>query len=118
MPTYCFTIPYLPGGVELHKKFAKEDCGHTKDHDEFYKLAGVTREQVWLQRSPPGSGAPDVEVVLLDTEDLAKTGKEFATSNHPWAIKCREVHKKMLDIDPESGSPPPLNEMIVNWSEK
>ena len=20
MPTYCFTIPYLPGGVELHKK--------------------------------------------------------------------------------------------------
>lgn len=57
MTNYCLVLPYLQGGTELAMKFAEENCGHIKDHDEFYKLAGISREQVWIQRSPPGSGA-------------------------------------------------------------
>jgi len=34
---------------------------------------------------PPGSRAPDLQVVSLETNDPCKTLKEFATSNHPWA---------------------------------
>ena len=44
--------------MELSKKFEEENGGHGKEHDEFYKIAGVTREQVWIQHSPPASGAP------------------------------------------------------------
>jgi hypothetical protein len=33
-------------------------------HDEFYKLVGIRREQVWIQRSSPGSGAPDLGELL------------------------------------------------------
>jgi hypothetical protein len=114
MINYCLALPYLPGGIELAKKFAEENCGHSKEHDEFYKTAGISRENVWIQRSPPGSGAPDLEVVSLETIDPSKTLKEFATSNHPWAVKFREYAKKAYSID-FAGPLPPLNEMIIDW---
>jgi hypothetical protein len=83
MVNYCFALPYIQGGLELAKKFAKKNT-NTKEHDEFYKLAGISREQVWIQHSPLGSGAPDVEIISLETHDPANVLKEFATSNHPW----------------------------------
>ena len=95
MINYCLALPYLPGGAEQAKKFAQENT-NTKEHDEFYKLAGITRENVWIQRSPPGSGgAPDLEVVSIETNDPASMLKEFATSSHPWAVVC------LLPIDIE-----------------
>jgi hypothetical protein len=116
MTNYCLALPYLPGGIELAKKFVQEN-GHTKEHAEFYKIAGISREHVWIQRSPPGSGALDLEVASIETEDPANTLKEFAISNHPWAIKFREFAKKAFGID-FSGPPSPLNEMIIDWYEK
>jgi hypothetical protein len=98
-------------------KFAEENCGHTEEHDEFYKLAGISREQVWIQRSPSGSDAPDLGEIRIETEDPANTMKEFATSSHPWAIKFHEYAKKAFGID-FSSPLPPLNEIIVDWYEK
>lgn len=115
MVNYCLALPYLPGGAELAKKFAQEN-GHTREHDEFYKAAGISREFVWIQRSPSASGAPDLEVVSIETNDPSSTLKEFATSNHPWAVKFREFAKKAYGID-FSGPPPPLNEKIVDWDQ-
>ncbi len=109
-------FPYLPGGPELAKRFTEEN-GNTKEHDEFYKIAGVTREHIWIQRSPPGSGAPDLEVVSIVTDDPEKMLKEFATSRHPWAIKFREFFKEAFGIDLTAIPPPPLNELIADWSE-
>ena len=115
MVNYCFALPYVQGAVELAKKFAHENT-NTKEHDEFYKLAGIISENVWIQRSPLGSGAPDLEVVSIETHDPANMLKEFATSNHPWAIKFREFAKKAFGID-FSGPTPPLNENIVDWTQ-
>ena len=115
MVNYCFALPYTQGGLELAKKFAQENT-KTKEHDEFYKLAGISREQIWIQRSPLGSGVPDLEVVSIETHDPANMLKEFATSNHPWAIKFREFAKKAFGID-FSGPTPPLNENIVDWTQ-
>ena len=43
MINYCLALPYLPGGIEPAKKFAEENGGHRKEHDdEFYKTAGVS----------------------------------------------------------------------------
>jgi hypothetical protein len=95
MINYSLALPYLPGGIELAKKFAEENGGHNKEHDEFYKTAGISRENVWIQRRLPGS-APDLEVVSLETKDISKTLKEFATSNHPWAVKFREYARKHM----------------------
>jgi len=106
-------LPYSQGGLELAKKFAQENT-NTKEHDEFYKLAGISREDVWIQCSPPGSGAPDLEVISIETHDPADMLKEFATSNHPWAVKFRDFAAKAFGID-FSGPPPPLNENIIDW---
>src|SRR5512133_1852355 len=109
MINYCIALPCLEDGAELAKNFAEENGGHTKEHDEFYRIAGISREHVWIQRSPLGSGAPDLEVVSIETNDPANTLKEFATSNHPWAVKFREFAKKAFGIDFTSGPPPSLN---------
>jgi hypothetical protein len=81
------------------------------------KAASISREQVWIQRAPPGTWAPDLEIISIETNDPANSFKEFATSNHPWAIKFREFAKKAFGID-FSGPPPPLNENIIDWNEK
>jgi hypothetical protein len=117
MVNYCLALPYLPGGVEIAKKFAQEN-GNTEEHDEFYRIAGISRETIWIQRSPPGSGATDLEVVSIETDDLANMLKEFATSTHPWAIKFREYAKKAYGIDFSGPTPPPLNENIADWKKQ
>ena len=58
MTNYFLALPYLPGGIEADRKFAVDECGHRKEHDEFYNIAGVNRVNIWIQRSPPGSGVP------------------------------------------------------------
>jgi hypothetical protein len=116
MTNYCLALAYLPGGIENAKKFANDNGGHSKEHDEFYKIAGISREHVWIQRGHPGSGAPDLEIVSIETEDPSRTFKEIATSNHPWAVRFREYAKKTYGID-LAGPPPPLNEMMVDWHE-
>jgi hypothetical protein len=117
MTNYCLALPYRPGGLELAKEYAKEECGHSKEHDEFYKIAGVTRENAWIQRGPPGSDAPDLELVSLETNDPEKTLKEFATSNHPWAVRFRDYAMKAYGID-FTKPMPPLNESIINWRQE
>src|SRR5574341_2478977 len=117
MTYYCLVLPFLPGGIELARKFAAEYGGHSEEHDEFYRIAGVLRENVWIQRSPPGSGSPDFEVVSLETNDLVNMLKEFGTSSHPWAVKFRDFAKKAYGID-FYGTPLPLNENIIDWNEK
>jgi hypothetical protein len=117
MINYCLALPLLPGRIELAKKFAEENGGHNKEHNEFYKTAGISGENVWIQRSTPRSGVPDLELVSLETNDPFKTLKEFATSNHPWAVKFREYAKKAYGID-FAGPPPSLNEMIIDWHQE
>ena len=106
----------IVGEMELVKKFAQEHDGHTKEHDEFYRIAGISREQIWIQRSPPGS-APDLQIVSIETTNPANTFKEFATSNHPWAVRFRDYAKKAYGID-FTGPPLPLNKNIVDWKEQ
>ena len=116
MVNYCLALPCLPGGAELAKKFAQENT-NTKEHDEFYRIAGISREQAWIQRSPPGSGAPDLEIVSIETNNPANTFKEFAASNHPWAMRFRDFAKNVYGID-FTGPPPSPNENIVDWQEQ
>lgn len=114
---YCLALPILPDAMELVKKFAQEHGGHTQEHDEFYRIAGITSEQIWIQRSAPGSGAPDLEIANIETGDPANTFKEFATSKHPWAIRFRDYAKKAHGVD-FTGPLPPPNENIVDWQEE
>jgi hypothetical protein len=80
----------------------------------YYCLLQISFLDLWVQQSPPGTGVPDLAIVSIETDNPAQTLKEFATSNHYWAIKFREFAKKTYGID-FAGPPPPLNENIVDW---
>ena len=116
MVNYCLALPFLPGGAELAKRFNEEN-GMTKEHEEFFKVAGITQERIWIQRSIQGSSDPDLEIVNIETDDLKKMLQEYATSSHPWAIKFRKFVNEAFGIDLSAGPPPFLNELIVDWSD-
>ena len=116
MVNYCLALPFLPWGAELAKRFTEEN-GTTKEHDEFFKIAGINQERIWIQRGAPVSGAPDLEIVIIEADDLNEMLKEYATSSHPWAIKFRKFVIEAFGIDLSTGPPLPLNELITNWSE-
>jgi hypothetical protein len=115
MVNYCLASYYLPGGIDLAKKFVSEN-GNTEEHDEFYRMIGISQENIWIQKSPPGSGLPDMQLVSIETNDPANVLKGLATSDHSWALKFRKYAKEAFGID-FSDPPPPPNKNIVTWKE-
>ena len=109
MSNYCFVSPILPGGEEKMKKWIHDDLSNSANHDRVFRQAGVTREQVWIQRTPMG----DFAVVSYETSDPGKTFQVLATSTDPWAAKFRDFLSKAHGID--ITKPLPLNEMVADW---
>ncbi len=121
MVSYSFVVPIVPGKTDLVKRFERGNSVHTKEHDEFYKAAGILREQSWIQLGPQGNsqGIPDVEIVNLEVEDPVKMFIEFSTSTLPWAVKFRQFAKEAYGVDMESSQDmPPLNEIVVDWEDE
>jgi hypothetical protein len=112
MGNYCFTVPILPGEIELVRKWNQENIVDNKEHDEVFKIAGISREQVWIQHLPQG----DFAVASYETDDPEKSFKALATSNKPWAIKFRDHLKRAHGLDIAESSIQ-LNEVVVNWKE-
>jgi hypothetical protein len=118
MVNYCFVNAILPGKIDLVKKFANENGANNTEHNEFFNIIGISREQVWIQPAPTNNneGIPDICIVSWETDDPVKTFKDFAMSDHPWAIKFWEFAKEAFGIDIKKvTSPPPLNDLVVDW---
>jgi hypothetical protein len=99
---YCFIVPILPGGVELMRKWKEENIINNKEHDEVFRAAGISREQVWIQHLPQG----DFAIASYETNDPKQSLKVLATSNE----HLKKAHG--LDI---AQSPMKLNELVVYW---
>ena len=111
---YCFIAPVLPGGIELMKKWNEENIVNNKEHDTVFKLAGISREQVWIQHLPQQN--QDFVVASYETSDPEQSFKVLATSKEPWAVKFREHLKNVHGLDIVQ-SLPQINELVVNWEE-
>jgi hypothetical protein len=109
---YCYTIPILPGGIELMKKWNEGNIVNNKEHDAVFMAAGITHEQVWIQHLPQKN--QDVAVVCLETSDPEQSFKVLATSNEPWAAKFREHLKNAHGLDIAQTSIK-LNELLIDW---
>ena len=68
---YCFIVPIIPGGVELMRKWKEENIINNKEHDEVFRAAGISREQVWIQHLPQG----DFAVACYETNDAEQSSK-------------------------------------------
>src|SRR5687768_592585 len=109
---YCFTIPILPGGIELMKKWNEENIVNNKEHDAVFMTAGITHEQVWIQHLPQQN--QDFAVICYETSDPEQSFKVLATSDEPWAAKFREHLKNAHGLDIAQTSIK-LNELLINW---
>jgi hypothetical protein len=109
---YCFTIPILPGGIELMKKWNEENIVNNKEHDAVFMAAGITHEQVWIQHLPQQN--QDFAVVCYETSDPEQSFKVLATSDEPWAAKFREHLKNAHGLDIAQTSIK-LNELLIDW---
>jgi hypothetical protein len=115
MTDYCFAVPILPGGADLLKKFVEDNYVDGIDHDAVLRAAGISHEQIWIQRMAHGSG--DFAIVRMETKDPSHSFKVLSTSTNQWAVKFREYMKKAHGID-VTQRPPPLNEMVEDWKGK
>jgi hypothetical protein len=109
MINYSYCVPILPGGEALMRKWIDEQILDNPNHDRVFRQAGVTAEQVWIQRTPMG----DFAVVTFGTEDPEKTFQTLSTSTDPWAIQFRNLLTKAHGVD--FSKPMPLNEMVIDW---
>jgi hypothetical protein len=107
---YCFIAPMLPGGLELMRKWNEENIVNNKEHDEVFRAAGISREQVWIQHLPQG----DFAIASYETNHPQQSFKVLATSNETWAVNFREHLKKAHGLDITQSSMA-LNELVVNW---
>jgi hypothetical protein len=107
---YCFIVPILRGGLELMRRWNKENIVNNKEHDEVFRAAGISRELVWIQHLPQG----DFAIASYETNDPEQSIREIATSNKPWAAKFREHLKQAHGLD-VTQFPTQLNELVVNW---
>ena len=110
MANYCFIVPILPGGIELMRKWNKENIVNNKEHDEVFKTAGISREEAWIQHLPQG----DFAVASYETNNPEQSLKVLATSDESWAVKFREHLKKAHGFDIAQSAVQP-NELIINW---
>lgn len=109
MANYCFAVPILPGELDALKAWQKTGIQGNRAHDEVFRAAGITREQVWLEHTPDG----DLAVVSLEVKDPVKALPAVAASKHPWAAQFRAFVLKAHGID--IAKPMPPNEMLVDW---
>ena len=109
MANYCYMVPIVPGGVDKMKSWISKEVQNNKEHDTVLRTAGVSREQVWVQKTPAG----DFAVVSLEVKDAGKTFESLVTSQDPWARKFRDFLTKTHGVD--FSKPMPLNEQLANW---
>jgi hypothetical protein len=107
---YCFIAPILPGGIELIRRWNKENIVNNKEHDEVFRAAGISCELVGIQHLSQG----DFAVASYETNDPEQSFKVLATSNESWAGKFREHLKKAHGLDITQAAMQ-LNELVVNW---
>jgi hypothetical protein len=109
MANYCFAFPMLPGGEERMRNWIRDMQASNPDHDEVFREAGISREQVWIQRTPMG----DLAIASLEAEDRDRAFQVLATSTHPWAAKFREFLMAAHGVDITQPSEP--NEKVADW---
>jgi len=109
MANYCFVSPILPGGEKAMHEWIKSGIKGNKSHDAVFKAAGISRKQVWIQRTPMG----DFAVVSMEMKDPAKGLAAVATSKDPWAAQFRAFIQKAHGLD--FSKPMPPNELVSDW---
>ena len=111
MASYAFMNPIKAGKTEAWKGYVKEMTGsRAKAMKDSRKRAGLTKEEVFLQRTPAG----DFAVVYWEAPDIGKVFQNLMTSKDSFDQWFRDkILVEVHGMNP-NGPPPPMNEQILD----
>ena len=83
---YCFIVPILHGGLELIRKWKKENIVNNKKTRFGFISAGISRELVCIQHLPR-----DFVVTCYETDDPEESLKLLAAFSEPWVCQIPQT---------------------------
>jgi len=112
MPSVAFAAPLLPGKTEKDRDDIRS-CAPGGDRHAAYEASrarhGITREAVWIQRTP----SEDLAVVYIEADDLQTAFAGLGSSQDAVDVWFREHVRDVHGINLEDGFPPP--EQILDF---
>ena len=112
MASMAFALPLPPGKTEEWRRGAADLLGPRRAvYEASRRRLGVTVERAYLQHTPQG----DLNVVYLESDDLAGAFQQLAASQDPFDVWFRERAKEFFSgIDFGQPLPGPLSEMVFD----
>jgi hypothetical protein len=112
MATIAMTLAIPAGKLPLWKATTAEMAGpRMADFAASRHRQGVRRQDMWLQQGPGGPR----EILVMETEDPARTFELMATSDEPFDVWLRGQILRIFDLDlTQLTGPPP--EQVLRWS--
>jgi hypothetical protein len=102
---FVFAMPLLPGKEQADREMLQQLSKPGPAHDAYVearRAQGFTREAVWHQETPNGTLA----IVLLESDDIANSMGQIATSDTLFVQQFREFVKDVHGVDLAAGPPP------------
>ena len=110
--TICFAIPLLPGTTDSDRDemLACWRGDRAAGHRASRARHGITREATWIQQTPAG----DLAIVLLESDDLARSLFGVATSDDQFDVWFRSHALAVHGVDLTAGMN--LPEQVLDYS--
>lgn len=113
MTVIAMALPILAGKEDSWRQRMDELTGaRWAEFDASRRRQGVTRQRIWLQQTPAGN----IEIILLETDDPARTFGDIATSQEPFDVWFRSFVLEHYGLDLTQPTPGPPSELIFDWS--
>ena len=111
---FGFAAPLRPGAIEAARAFTREAYEtRRKEMDESRLAKKLTREEVYLNRTPMG----DTVVVYLEGDDPVEGNRQFALSQTPFDRWFKDELKKIFPPEVDFDQPVPPTEEVFAWVE-
>jgi hypothetical protein len=114
MAAVAFALPILPGQDEMVRRLGEsvsESGGLREAYEESRKRLGISKERVWVQRTPIGQSM----IVYWETEDPQRTLREMADAQDEVDQKFRQVIENAAPAIDLSKENPLSNELLFEW---
>ena len=110
MSVYAFVTPIAKGKTAKWKAYVKEMTGPKgKELKASRKKLGMTKEEVWLQKTPMG----DFAVVYWEARDIGKVFSGLLKSTDPFDKWFRDKVLGEIHGMKASDPMPPMNEQVL-----
>ena len=115
MATVAFALPILPGQEGTIRRLSEEVSGSgplRSAYEESRQNLGITKEKVWIQRTPIG----EMVIVYWETEDPQRVLREMANSQDQFDSRFRQLIESTAPALNLGQEQPLANELLFEWS--